>query len=155
VRRLKTESPKTRSPKAKSPKNRSAKTPRPRTPSPKTRRKKTLTGLDRARAATEAASDKQASDIILLDLRPTCDFTDYFVICSADSSPQVEAIADGVAQAMSDADARLHHKEGASDSGWMLLDFSDVVVHIFSPEARRLYQLDKVWAEAKTIVRIQ
>ena len=155
MRRLKTESPKTRSPKAKSPKTRSAKTPSPRTPSPKTRRKKTLTGLDRARAATEAASDKQASDIILLDLRPTCDFTDYFVICSADSGPQVEAIADGVEQAMSDTGARLHHKEGASDSGWMLLDFSDVVVHVFSPEARRLYQLDKVWTEAKTILRIQ
>ena len=126
-----------------------------KTQSPKTRRKKTLTGLDRARAAAEAASDKQASDILLMDLRPTCDFTDYFVICSADSGPQVEAIADGVEQAMSDADARLHHREGASDSGWVLLDFSDVVVHVFSPEARRLYQLDKVWTEAKTIVRIQ
>jgi len=150
VRRLKTQSPKTRSPKAKSPKPRSLKTP-----APKIRRKKALTGLDRARAAAEAASDKQASDIILLDLRPTCDFTDYFVICSADSGPQVEAIADGVEQAMSDTGARLHHKEGASDSGWMLLDFSDVVVHVFSPEARRLYQLDKVWTEAKTILRIQ
>ncbi len=150
MRRLKTQSPKTRSPKAKSPKPRSLKTP-----APKIRRKKALTGLDRARAAAEAASDKQASDIILLDLRPTCDFTDYFVICSADSGPQVEAIADGVEQAMSDTGARLHHKEGASDSGWMLLDFSDVVVHVFSPEARRLYQLDKVWTEAKTILRIQ
>ena len=150
MRRLKTQSPKTRSPKAKSPKPRSLKTP-----APKIRRKKALTGLDRARAAAEAASDKQASDIILLDLRPTCDFTDYFVICSADSGPQVEAIADGVEQAMSDTGARLHHKEGASDSGWMLLDFSDVVVHVFSPEARRLYQLDKGWTEAKTILRIQ
>lgn len=155
MRRLKTESPKTRSPKAKSPKARSAKTPDPKTPGTKTRRKKELTGLDRARAAAEAASDKQASDIILMDLRPTCDFTDYFVICSADSGPQVEAIADGVERAMSDAEARLHHKEGASDSGWVLLDFSDVVVHVFSPEARRLYQLDKVWTEAKTILRIQ
>ncbi len=140
MRRLKAQSPKPRSLKP---------------PAPKIRRKKALTGLDRARAAAEAASDKQASDIILLDLRPTCDFTDYFVICSADSGPQVEAIADGVEQAMSDTGARLHHKEGASDSGWMLLDFSDVVVHVFSPEARRLYQLDKVWTEAKTILRIQ
>ncbi|MDO8532551.1 MAG: ribosome silencing factor [Dehalococcoidia bacterium] len=145
MRRLKTQRPKVKSPKTTSPKLKS----------PTTRRKKTLTGLDRARAAAEAASDKQASDIMLLDLRQACNFTDYFVICSADSGPQVDAIADGVEQALSVGDTRLHHREGASDSGWVLLDFSDVVVHVFSPEARRYYQLDKVWAEAKTIVRIQ
>ncbi|MBI4307570.1 MAG: ribosome silencing factor [Chloroflexi bacterium] len=120
---------------------------RTRTKSPKS--------VDKARAAVEAASEKQASDIILLDLREACDFTDYFVICTAESAPQIEAIAEDVEKALHDAGATLHHREGASDSGWVLLDFSDIVVHIFSPAEREYYQLDRVWSAGKPLVRIQ
>ena len=116
---------------------------------------RSLKAVDKARAAVEAASEKQASDIVLLDLRDACDFTDCFVICTAESVPQIEAIVEDVERALKDIGAPLHHREGASDSGWVLLDFNDVVVHVFAPVEREYYQLDRVWSAGKPLVRIQ
>jgi len=118
-------------------------------------RTRALKAVDRARAAVQVASEKQASDILLLDLRDVCDFTDYFVICTAESPPQMEAIVEDIEKALGQAGAPLHHREGTGDSGWVLLDFSDVVVHIFSPVEREYYQLDRVWSAGKPLVRIQ
>lgn len=103
----------------------------------------------------EAASDKQASDIVLLDARGVCSFADYFVLCSGDSERQIQAILDEVAHTLKGEGIQPHHYEGTIDSGWLLLDFGDVIVHILAPFEREYYRLDKLWSQAIPIVRIQ
>ena len=103
----------------------------------------------------EAASDKQAVDIVLLDAKGVCSFADYFVICSGDSGRQIQAIYDEVGQALKKEGILPHHHEGTVDSGWLLLDFGNVIVHIFAPFEREYYQLEKLWSKAVPIVRIQ
>jgi ribosome-associated protein len=108
-----------------------------------------------ARRAVEAANDKKAADIVLLDAREVCTFADYFVICSGDTGKQIEAIRDEVGHVLKKEGILPHHYEGTVDSGWLLLDFSDVIVHIFAPDEREQYQLDKLWSQAIPVVRIQ
>ena len=103
----------------------------------------------------EAASDKQAIDIVLLDAREVCSFADYFVICSGDTNRQMKAIDDEVEHKLKKESVLPHHHEGTVDSGWLLLDFGDVIVHIFAPFEREYYQLDKPWSQASTVLRIQ
>lgn len=111
--------------------------------------------VDIARKAVEAASDKLASDTVMLDTRGVCSFTDYFVICSAESERQMKAICEEVDQALGREGARLLSREGVPSSGWMLMDFGSVIVHVFSPAMREFYQLDKLWSQAQTVVRVQ
>ena len=108
-----------------------------------------------ARKVVEAASSKQASDIVLLDAREVCSFADYFVICSGESNRQIQAIRDEVGHTLKRDGILPHHYEGTIDSGWLLLDFSDVIVHIFAPFEREYYQLDELWSGALPVVRIQ
>ena len=108
-----------------------------------------------ARKVVEAASEKQASDIVLLDARGVCSFADYFVMCSGDSARQLRAIYDEVGHVLKGMGILPHHHEGTVDSGWLLLDFGDVIVHIFAPFEREYYQLDKLWNQALPVVRIQ
>ncbi len=108
-----------------------------------------------ARKVVEAASDKQAIDIVLLDAREACSFADYFVICSGEADRQIKAIRDEVGHALKKEGILPHHYEGTIDSGWLLLDFGDVIVHIFAPSEREYYQLDKLWSQASLVVRIQ
>ncbi len=103
----------------------------------------------------EAASDKQASDIILLDVREICSFASYFVICSGESERQMKTICDEVEHVLKKEGLLPHHREGTLDSGWLLFDFGDVVVHIFAPFEREYYQLDELWSQAVPVVRIQ
>ncbi len=84
-----------------------------------------------------------------------CSFADYLVICSGESERQIRAIFDEVTHTLKAGGIRPHHHEGTSDSGWLLLDFGDVIVHIFAPLEREFYQLDELWSQAKPIVRIQ
>ena len=114
-----------------------------------------LEAIEVARKAVEAASDKQARDILLLDTRQVCSFADYFVICSGDSERQVQAIYDEVGHSLKKSGLQPHHAEGTLDSGWLLLDFGDVIVHIFAPDERDYYQLDKLWSQAVPVLRIQ
>ena len=114
-----------------------------------------LESTELARFAVEAASDKLASDIVMLDLRERASFTDFFVICSAESSRQISAIANDLERSLRDQGVRAHHREGTDDSGWVLLDFSDVIVHIFSPQQRAYYDLESAWAAAPQVVRVQ
>jgi len=114
-----------------------------------------LEAIEVARKAVEAASDKQAADIALLDARGVCSFADYFVICSGESARQIQAIFDEVAHILKKEGVLPHHYEGTIDSGWLLLDFGNVVVHIFAPFEREYYQLDELWSQATVIVRIQ
>jgi ribosome-associated protein len=103
----------------------------------------------------EAAADKQATDIVLLDVRQICSFADYFVICSGESERQIGAIYEEVDQVLRKVGASPHHSEGTPDSGWVLMDFGDIIIHIFSPFEREYYQLEKLWSEAFPVVRIQ
>jgi len=108
-----------------------------------------------ARLATELASEKQARDIAMLDVRALCSFADYFVICTGDTKRHIEAIWQGIDDVLRAKEVVAHHNEGTSDSGWMLSDFGSVIVHIFSPLERDYYQLDKLWDKATPVVRIQ
>jgi ribosome-associated protein len=103
----------------------------------------------------EAAADKQANDIVLLDVRGVCSFADYFVICSGDSERQLSAIYDEVGHRLKQAGVMPHHHEGDIDSGWLLLDFDDIIVHIFAPFERDYYQLGELWSQATPVLRIQ
>jgi len=92
---------------------------------------------------------KKADDIVLMDLRGLTSMADFFVICSADSDVQVRAIADAVEDGMEKKGLRLWHRESGS-SNWILLDFVDVVLHVFHKNTRPFYNLEKLWGDAKT-----
>ena len=95
-----------------------------------------------------------AEDIVLLDLRNLAPFADFFVIMSAESSRQIEALEDDLTQALKEAGVPRHRREGTPASGWVLLDFSDVIVHLFSPEEREFYDLERLWGRAPQLVRV-
>lgn len=103
----------------------------------------------------DAAADKLATDILMLDLRERCSFTDYFVVCSGSSERQIKAILEEVDKALAREGVPLLRREGNTESGWLLLDFGDVIVHIFTPELRDYYRIDKIWADATPVVRVQ
>src|SRR5579864_875407 len=109
-----------------------------------------------ARRIVDLASDKQASDIVLLDIRGISLIADYFVICTAGSERQTAAILKDLGEKVLEEFRRKPlHTEGAADSGWVLLDYGDVIVHIFSPSQRSFYDLEQLWAAATPVVRLQ
>jgi len=108
-----------------------------------------------ARAAVDIASDKKASDVMLLDIRDVTTIADYFVICSGNNRRQIQAIADAIDDLLKEQGASVLHREGTADAGWILLDFGDVIVHIFGPKEREYYRLESLWSEAKTVVYLQ
>jgi ribosome-associated protein len=91
----------------------------------------------------------------LLDVRDLCSFADYFVICAGESARQIGTISEEIVKALKKEGVLPHHREGDTDSGWLLLDYSDVIVHIFGAAEREYYNLDELWQEAKTVLRIQ
>ena len=104
----------------------------------------------------ELAEDKQAADIALLDIRPISIVADYFVIFSGTSERQLNALTRDIAETLKrEAQLSPLHREGDPSSGWVLLDYSDVVVHAFAPSEREYYQLEQLWSGAVPIVRIQ
>jgi ribosome-associated protein len=104
----------------------------------------------------DLVSDKLASDIILLDIRGVSLIADYFVICTAGSERQTSAILKDLSDKLLEEFGRKPlHTEGKGDSGWVLLDYGDVIVHIFSPAQRRFYNLEQLWATATPVVRLQ
>ena len=108
-----------------------------------------------ARLVVDVASEKQGADIVLLDVHAVTAFADYMIILTAASARQVNALARDLTEAAEKSGLGLHHREGTAESGWVLLDFADVVVHIFSPEQRDYYRLEQVWKKAKTLVHVQ
>ena len=92
---------------------------------------------------------------MLLDARTVCSFADYFVICTGDAERQIRAIHDEVEHTLKKEGVLPHHREGTVDSGWLLLDYGDVIVHIFAAFEREYYQLDKLWSQASLVLRIQ
>lgn len=120
-----------------------------------TREGSTLDAGEIARKAVEVASDKQAQDIVMLDMRGVVSFADYFVICSGASPRQIRTIVEEVEKAMREGGVRPEHLEGTDDTGWVLMDFGDVIVHVFHPREREFYGLERLWRNATPIVRIQ
>jgi ribosome-associated protein len=110
-----------------------------------------LSPLDTALLAAEAADGKKAYELLVLDLKGLTSITDYFVICSASNTTQVWAIADGIGHALASKAVRPSHIEGGAEASWLLMDYGDVVVHIFDETARSYYNLDRLWGDAPRI----
>ena len=120
------------------------------------RRRLVLKTLDLARSLVDALEDKKAEDIVLLDLHGLCSFTDYFIICTGTSERQLEALAEAVEQtARKKFRLKAPRVQGQAAGGWLLIDFTDVIVHAFSTDQRRRYQLEELWHEGKIMLRIQ
>jgi ribosome-associated protein len=107
--------------------------------------------LEAAQLCAHAADSKKASDILILDLRGLTYITDYFVICSGGNVTQVGAIAEGIDQSLAKAGIHPSHVEGETEASWVLMDYGDVVVHIFDEQTRAYYCLEKLWGDAPRI----
>jgi ribosome-associated protein len=108
-----------------------------------------------ARLIVDALEDKKGEDILLIDIREICDFADYFVLCSGTSDRMLQALADA-------ANEKIHSKydqwgrvEGTALEGWLLVDFGDVILHLFSPDRRHYYRLEELWGKGKVLLRLQ
>jgi len=101
--------------------------------------------------AVEAAQDKQASNITVLRLAGAVAFADYFILCSGQSAPQLQAIAEAIEERLDRRGKRLLHREGKSGAEWVLLDYGSIVVHIFGEGARRYYDLERLWRNAERL----
>src|SRR5436190_18282732 len=99
--------------------------------------------------AIEAAFDKKAQDAVVLELGDICSFTDYFLICTGTSTRQNQTIADHIEETLRKIGARPLHVEGRSEGEWILMDYVDFVVHIFSARAREFYDLERLWRAGK------
>jgi ribosome-associated protein len=104
-----------------------------------------------AQRAAEAADSKKAFDLLVLDLRELTSVADYFVLCSGGSTTQVGAITDGIASALSREGVHPGHIEGAAASTWVLMDYGDVVIHIFEEQTRAYYGLERLWGDAPRV----
>ncbi len=100
------------------------------------------------RCAIEAALDKKALDLTFLDVRGLASFTDSFIICSGTSVPQNQAIADEIHLKMKEQGRAASHIEGYRQAEWILMDYADFVIHIFSPKIRTFYNLERLWRDA-------
>jgi ribosome-associated protein len=102
-----------------------------------------------AQRIAEIASDKVAQDIRIFDLREIVSYTDFFVICSGGTERQTKAIHDGIYQELKDDYGRLPRRvEGLTESRWILMDYLDAVIHVFTPDARSYYRLEQLWGDA-------
>jgi len=105
-----------------------------------------------ARACAEAAADKKAEDIQIIDLRGISDFTDFFVVCSGTSDPQLKAIASAIREkARDEFNTGALGESGAPASRWVVIDFAQVIVHVFHHEARSFYMLEDLWGDAPRV----
>jgi ribosome-associated protein len=115
-----------------------------------------LDAQELARFAATTLEDKKGGDILVLELGAATPIADYFVICSANSDRQAKALADAVREKIKETYQRLPFSiEGKSNSGWVLLDYGNVVVHVFLEEERRYYNLEGLWNQATVLLNIQ
>ncbi len=111
--------------------------------------KKSFEGV---KAAYKAIDEKKGIDIVILDISEISVIADYFVIASASNSNQLSALADAVEEKMyKEAGLRLHHAEGLRTNSWVLLDFGDIIVHLFNKEDREFYNIERIWGDAKFV----
>ena len=114
-----------------------------------------LNTVDVAKRAAEIASDKQATDVVLLDARDVCSFADYFVICSGETNRHIDALREAIHKALRSENVIASRCEGSTDSGWVLMDFGNVIIHIFAPLERQYYKFDELWSGAQLLVKMQ
>jgi len=101
-----------------------------------------------ARKVAGFAYDKKAGDLMVMDLRKVTDVTSFFILCTGESGPQVRAIADNVLEQARKSGIEIYNVEGYESQRWVLIDMIDMVVHIFQPDVRRYYQLERLWGDA-------
>jgi ribosome-associated protein len=121
-----------------------SKQPQPRKASP-------IEPEEAVRLAAQAAAEKKATDLVLLDLQKVASFTGYFLICSGTSNRQVQAISNAVEEALIKRGKRPLHIEGYSSAEWILLDYGDFIVHVFGHASRKFYDLERLWRDAHRV----
>ena len=114
-----------------------------------------LRAAEAARRLVEVASDRQAEDIRMLDVRNVVGYTDYVLVLSATSARHLSALAEELQLTMKREGVSIHHREGTNGEGWILLDYGDVIVHLFGEEQRLFYSIEKVWGQAREVLRVQ
>ena len=107
--------------------------------------------IEALKIAVNAADNKKAHDLVALDISGIATFTDYFLFCTGDSSRQMQAIADEIEKRLKEHGVRPSHVEGYQNSEWILMDYVDLVIHIFSKNARVYYDLERLWRDGKKI----
>lgn len=107
-----------------------------------------------AQRAAELAWEKKGNDIVILDVKKLTDVTDFFIIISGESELHVKALSDYLEEKLEQEQMKVWHREGYSNLNWVLLDYVDVVIHIFKDQTRQYYQLEKLWGDAR-IIRIE
>jgi ribosome-associated protein len=112
----------------------------------------TLTPLEQARRIAGLAQEKLAEDVVILDMRPVCSYTDFFVICTGRNPRQTKAIWDEVHERLKHDERLLpQHAEGGSEGTWIVGDYLDTVLHVFTPEARDYYRLEELWGDVPSV----
>lgn len=116
-----------------------------------------MESLELANRITDIIVDRQGEDVLILDLQKVATFTDYFVLCSGTSRRQLSALQSAIREELKQDDVRLvaHKVEGEAETGWVLLDYNGVIVHLFSPDMRAFYDLEGLWNTARVVVQIQ
>jgi len=111
-----------------------------------------LTPLEQARRIADLAQDKLARDVTILDMRPVCTYTDFFVICTGQNPRQTKAIYDEVRERVKAEESVVpRHVTGEKDGSWILADYLDVVLHVFTPDARAYYRLEELWGDVPSV----
>jgi ribosome-associated protein len=114
-----------------------------------------LDALDLSRTIIDILEDKKAEDIILMDIQGLAPFADYFVLCSGTSERMLQALADAAVEVVHQQYQLPARVEGLPQDGWILVDFGDVILHLFSPERRNYYRLEELWVQGKILVHLQ
>ena len=122
-------------------------------PRERTRTHEPLNSLEQARRIAGLAEEKLAQDILILDMRPVCAYTDFFVVCSGQNPRQTKAIVDEVRYGLKHDDERLlpHSVDGEREGNWIVADYLDVVLHVFTPETREYYGLEELWDDVPSV----
>jgi ribosome-associated protein len=107
-----------------------------------------LTAQAKVRLGARAALQKKADDLVVLDVHAVSTIGDYFLICCGSSTTQIETITEAMEAALKAEGVPVSHREGRRESGWMLLDYGDVIMHVFLPETRQFYSLERLWGDA-------
>ncbi len=105
----------------------------------------------KARRAARAALDKRAGDLVVLDVQRVSSVTDYFLICSGKSTTHLETITEAIRAELRGEGVSVRHAEGVAESGWVLLDYGDVLMHVFLEDTRNYYALERLWGDAPTL----
>jgi ribosome-associated protein len=111
--------------------------------------------MELARSMVSALEDKKGEDILLLDIQNIASFADYFILCNGTSDRMLSALADAVMESAKAEFGIISRTEGEPIDGWLVVDLGDVVVHLFSPEQRDYYDLEKLWDRGKVLLRVQ